>query len=67
MNDIANILQPYEKLTLSLALQSYMNEFTIEWSLLMAATTIFVIPVIVFFVIFQRNFVQGISTSGLKA
>ena len=33
----------------------------------MAAATLFVIPVIIFFLIFQKNFVEGISTSGLKA
>lgn len=56
-----------EKYTLSLGLQQYMSEFTIDWGSLMAAALIFVIPVIIFFLIFQRNFVEGIATSGLKA
>jgi multiple sugar transport system permease protein len=33
----------------------------------MAAALIFVSPVILFFMFFQRYFVEGISTSGLKA
>ena len=32
----------------------------------MAATVLFVLPVVVFFMIFQRSFVQGIATGGLK-
>lgn len=56
-----------EKYTLSLGLQQYMSEFTIDWGSLMAAALIFVVPVIIFFLIFQRNFVEGIATSGLKA
>jgi len=56
-----------EKLTLSLGFQSFLNQFSVDWTHLMAAATIFVIPVVVFFLIFQRNFVEGISTSGLKA
>lgn len=56
-----------DKFTLSLGLQQYLNQFSVDWNSLMAAATIFVIPVIVFFMIFQKNFVQGIATSGLKA
>lgn len=56
-----------EKLTLSLGLQQFLGSFSTDWTHLMAAATLFVIPVIIFFLIFQRNFVEGISTSGLKA
>jgi multiple sugar transport system permease protein len=55
------------KLTLSLGLQQFLSQFTVDWSLLMAASLIFVLPVILFFLFFQRYFVQGIATSGLKA
>ncbi|QQO08488.1 carbohydrate ABC transporter permease [Breznakiella homolactica] len=56
-----------EMLTLSLGLQQFMNEYSVDWVRLMAAAVMFVVPVIVFFAIFQKNFVQGIATSGLKA
>ena len=56
-----------EKLTLSLGLQQFLGTFSTDWTHLMAAATLFVIPVIIFFLIFQKNFVEGISTSGLKA
>lgn len=55
-----------EKLTLSLGLQQFMGEFSTDWARLMAAAVIFVVPVVIFYIIFQRNFVQGISSSGLK-
>ena len=55
-----------EKLTLSLGLQQFMGEYSTDWARLMAAALIFVVPVVVFYIIFQRNFVQGVSTSGLK-
>jgi multiple sugar transport system permease protein len=55
------------KLTLSLGLQQFLSQYTVDWSLLMAASLIFVLPVIIFFLFFQRYFVQGIATSGLKA
>jgi multiple sugar transport system permease protein len=56
-----------EKLTLSLGMQQFLSLYSVDWALLMAAALIFVFPVIVFFLFFQRYFVEGISTSGLKA
>ena len=56
-----------DRMTLSLGLQQFLNEFTVDWTLLMAAAVIFVLPVVVLFFIFQRNFVEGVATSGLKA
>jgi multiple sugar transport system permease protein len=44
-----------------------MNEHSVKWSELMAAAVLFVLPVIVFLLIFQKNFVQGLAVSGLKA
>ena len=55
-----------EKSTLSLGLQQYISEHTVDWSRLMAAATIFVLPVIVVFVIFQKNFVQGLAMGAVK-
>ena len=56
-----------EKYTLSLGLQQYMSEYSVDWARLMAAALVFVLPVILCFAIFQKNFVEGIATSGLKA
>lgn len=56
-----------DRLTLSLGLQQFLNEFTVDWTMLMAAATLFVLPVVVLFLVFQRNFVEGVATSGIKA
>jgi multiple sugar transport system permease protein len=56
-----------DKLTLSLGMQQFLSLYAVDWALLMAAALIFVSPVVLFFFFFQRYFVQGISTSGLKA
>jgi multiple sugar transport system permease protein len=56
-----------DRMTLSLGLQQFLNEFTVDWTLLMAAAVIFVLPVILVFFIFQKNFVEGVATSGIKA
>ena len=56
-----------EMYTLSLGLKQYMSEYSVDWARLMAAAVVFVLPVILMFAVFQKNFVEGIATSGLKA
>ena len=55
-----------ELYTLSLGLYSFMNEHSINWTSLMAAATMFMLPILIIFLIGQKHFVEGISTSGLK-
>lgn len=53
--------------TLSLGLQSYQSQAGgTEWHLLMAASTIVVLPIIVLFFFTQRTFIQGITVTGMK-
>ena len=53
--------------TLSLALQQFKAQHGgTEWALLMAASTIVVLPIIFIFFIAQKTFVQGISMTGIK-
>lgn len=55
-----------EKQTLPVALALYRGEFFTETTLLMAAATITIAPVILIFVLSQRYFIQGIALTGLK-
>jgi len=52
--------------TLPVALALFQSQYLTQWGLLFAATTVASIPVIIVFVIFQRYFIQGVVTSGLK-
>jgi multiple sugar transport system permease protein len=54
--------------TLALGLQFYQSQHGgTEWNMLMAASTLVVLPVIVLFFFTQRTFIQGITVTGLKA
>ncbi len=53
--------------TVQLALAGFQEEFTSNWSLMMAAVVIASIPVVVLFLIGQRQFIQGISNTGIKS
>jgi multiple sugar transport system permease protein len=52
--------------TLSLGLQQFMGEHAIDWSLLMAASSMFIVPIVIVFFFAQNYFVEGIVTTGLK-
>jgi multiple sugar transport system permease protein len=52
--------------TVQLALAEFQEQFTSDWSLLMAAVAIATLPIIVLFLIGQRQFIQGIATTGIK-
>ncbi len=52
--------------TVQLALAEFQEQFTNNWPLLMAAVTIATVPVILLFLIGQRQFIRGIATTGIK-
>lgn len=52
--------------TVQLALAEFQEQFTSNWSLLMAGVTIATIPVVILFLLGQRQFIRGIATTGMK-
>lgn len=56
-----------ENYTLSLGLQVFQSQHGgTEWHLLMAASTMVILPVLILFFFTQKTFIQGITLSGLK-
>jgi multiple sugar transport system permease protein len=52
--------------TIPLGIRLFLGQYSTEYGLIMAASVLSLIPVFVVFMFFQRFFVEGISTSGLK-
>ncbi|MBD2057344.1 carbohydrate ABC transporter permease [Oculatella sp. FACHB-28] len=52
--------------TVQLALAEFQEQFTNEWALLMAAVVIATVPVVVLFLVGQRQFIRGIAATGIK-
>lgn len=52
--------------TVQLALAAFQEQFTNNWSLMMAAVVIATIPVVLLFLVGQRQFIRGIATTGIK-
>ena len=55
-----------ETTTLSAALAKMQGQFTSDYPSMMAAAVLAVVPMIIIYVIFQKQFVEGIATSGGK-
>ncbi|MFD0712593.1 carbohydrate ABC transporter permease [Paenibacillus sp. GCM10027626] len=52
--------------TLSIGLRSFIGENQVDWGLLMAAATMFTVPIVVLYFFVQKRFIQGISMTGMK-
>jgi len=55
-----------EKFTIPLLLNMFRGLYVTDWTLMMAAATIAVIPVLVIYLIGQRYIIEGVALTGLK-
>lgn len=55
-----------DKQLLSVALNLFSGRYSTDYAGLFAATAIAIIPVVIFYVIFQKRFVEGVSASAVK-
>ncbi len=52
--------------TVQLSLAAFQEQFTNNWPLMMAAVVIATLPVVLLFLAGQRQFIQGVATTGMK-
>lgn len=52
--------------TVQLSLAGFQEQFTNNWPLMMAAVVIATLPVVLLFLVGQRQFIRGIATTGIK-
>lgn len=54
------------KYTLPIAIRSLQQEHGTEWGLVFAASALAVVPTVTVFLIFQRNFIKGVTSGAIK-
>jgi multiple sugar transport system permease protein len=59
-------LQENDKYPLAVGLAFFTSEHDVAYNLLMAASTLVVLPVVVVFILAQRFFIEGITVGGVK-
>ena len=52
--------------TLPIAIALFQSEHLTEWGQVFAASIVALVPVVIVFVVFQRHFIRGIASTGLK-
>lgn len=52
--------------TLMQGLTLFQGSYSAQWNLMMAATTVIVVPSLVVFLLAQRHFIEGIAMTGIK-
>lgn len=52
--------------TIQLGIRKFITQYGVEYGLIMAASVCALIPLIIMYLFFQRYFIQGIATTGLK-
>lgn len=60
-------LNSQDKFTVPLLLNMFKGKYTVDWSLIMAASTIAVIPVLIVYLFAQKYIIEGITITGLKS
>ena len=60
------IVNSRDLMTLPVGLSSLQGQFTTDWNLLMAGATVSVIPVLVVYLLAQKQVIRGMTMSGLK-
>ncbi|MCP2260622.1 carbohydrate ABC transporter membrane protein 2, CUT1 family [Streptoalloteichus tenebrarius] len=60
------LFQDQSKRTLPVWLSTFQTAFGTDWGGTMAASTLFTLPVVVFFLIVQRNMVAGVTAGAVK-
>lgn len=60
------VLNDVDKRTLPIAIALFQGQHSTSWGLVFAASLLAIIPVLIVYIIFQRNFVAGLTTGALK-
>lgn len=60
------MLNDIDKMTLPLALAIFSNQYSTDITTTMAAVAMIMCPIIIVFLLFQKQFVQSVALSGMK-
>jgi raffinose/stachyose/melibiose transport system permease protein len=59
-------IQTNDRMPVVTAFLNFIHGFSRDWGLTSAAAVLIVLPVIVLFLLLQRKFIEGLTSSGLK-
>ncbi|MCH3987697.1 MAG: carbohydrate ABC transporter permease [Lachnospiraceae bacterium] len=60
------LLSDQEKFTIQIAIKSYIGTMAVDWSSILAASVLSIVPVVVLYMILQKYITGGLAASGVK-
>lgn len=60
------VIMQQKKYTLQLALANFVGQYDVDWSILLSMTVISIIPLVLVFLMFQKYFIRGMTSGGVK-
>lgn len=60
------VLSDQKKYTIQIAIKNYIGHMGVDWSSILAASIISIVPIVVLFIILQRYIIGGMVSSGVK-
>ncbi|MFA6688769.1 MAG: carbohydrate ABC transporter permease [Sphaerochaetaceae bacterium] len=60
------VLSEQRKYTIQIAIKNYIGFNGVDWSSILAASVMSMVPIIILFIILQRHIIGGLSASGIK-
>lgn len=60
------VISDPNKYTVQLAISNFIGQYDVDWGSLLAMTVVTMVPVLAVFLMFQKHFVQGMATTGMK-
>ncbi|MNC73027.1 Maltose transport system permease protein MalG [compost metagenome] len=60
------MLSDQKKYTIQIAIKNYIGHMGVDWSSILAASIISMLPIVVLFIILQRYIIGGVVSSGVK-
>ncbi len=60
------VISRQKKYTLQLALSNFVGQYDVDWSSLLSMTVIAILPMIIVFLVFQKYFIKGLTSGGVK-
>ena len=60
------VINTVDMFTLPLGISLFQSQNTVQWNMMMAASTIALLPLLLVFLFAQKYFVEGIALSGMK-
>ena len=60
------VLSDQKKYTIQIAIKNFIGNLGVDWSSILAASVLSILPVIVIFIFLQKYIIGGISASGVK-